>query len=513
MAAPSALPCRQLLGGLDLNSGPAAASRQGIPNVAEAASRLPVGSAVRWASLSQVVRQVVQVLTIVLLARSLPPADFGLVTMALVVTGFVALFSDLGVGSAVIQRADAPAEWLSTLFWLAVAAGVVVSVATILAAPVIADIYREPALTDILRVLSLSFAITGVGVVHQAVLERHLRYGAVAKVETTSAIAGSVAALVVAFGGGGVWSLVAMSLVTAALGAILFWIASAWRPGWSFRRHAARSGGSFGAALTTFNVANYVSRNADYFLIGRSFGPEQLGFYTLAYRLMLLPLQSVTSVINRVMFPSLSRLRDDPDRLRRIYLAGVGATAFAAFPICFGLAATAPRLIPTVLGPQWNPAVPVAIILSLVGVLQAVGASVGPVFLATGAVRMFAAWGVLSSAVVLTSFVVGLRWGIVGVASAYLVATVVLVYPSLRISLRPLSLGARDLIAVTWRTMIISLAMAMLVTAASAVIGDRVAGVAVLAIEIGLGVTSYAALSFLANRDQARLVLSQLVHA
>ena len=195
--------------------------------------------------------------------------------MAIVVIGFVTLFRDLGVGSAVIQRGGASSEWLSTLFWLAVASGIAVTIVTILVAPLIAEVYREPALTDILRALSLSFAITGLGVVHQAVLERDLRYRSVAKVETSASIAGSVAALVLAVAGGGVWSLVALTLVTALVGSALFWSASGWRPGFVFTLRDAHSGGSFGAGLTPFNLANYLARNADYFLIGRSLGPEQ----------------------------------------------------------------------------------------------------------------------------------------------------------------------------------------------------------------------------------------------
>lgn len=478
-----------------------------------APSPLRLGSPMRWASLSQVVRQGVQLVTMVLLARTLAPSDFGLMTMAIVITGFAALFKDLGVGAAVIQSSHRSPSWLSTLFWLAVGVGVAVTAILALSAPLIAQVYREPSLTDLVRVLSLSFAFTGLGVVHQAILERDLRYPQLARAEAAAAIVGAVTALGAASLGAGVWSLVAQTLVTAAVGTILLWATARWRPALHFSRREARVGGGFGAGLTTFNVVNYLSRNGDYFIIGRQLGPEQLGYYTLAYRLMLLPLQMVTAVVNRVMFPSLSRVRDEPDRFRWLYLRSVGATAFAAFPIGLGLMVTAPRLIPTILGPDWEPAVRPAMILSVVGVLQSVGASVGPVLMATGEVRTLVKWGIASSVVVLGSFVIGVNWGIDGVAAAYLVASIALVYPAFAVALRPLGIGLMEVIAETWRPLLAAIAMAGTVSAISVMAGSGGNQVIVLAIEVAAGVVAYACFSLLLNRDQARLVVARITGA
>jgi len=359
----------------------------------------------------------------------------------------------------------------------------------------------------------VTFVIPGLSVVHQAVLERQLRYGSVARVETVAAVSGSMVALVMAASGGGVWSLVGQVLVTAAMGTALFWIVSAWRPRRLFQIRTALAAGAFGVGLTTFNVTNYASRNADYFLIGRSLGPEQLGFYTLAYRLMLIPLQMVTSVVNRVMFPRLSMMQDDHDTFARVYLSGVAATAFAAFPIALGLAATAPRLIPVVLGSGWGPAIPVAIILSFVGVIQSVGASVGPVFLATGAVKALARWGAVSSVVVVAAFFLGLPWGIVGVATAYLVASLLLLYPSFSIALRPIGVDPKRILEVTLRPAAVALLMATVVVGVSRAIGDGLPDIAALTLEIGLGIVVYIGLSLIINREQTRLVLGRVARA
>ena len=475
-------------------------------------SPLQIGAAVRWVTLSQAARQAVQLLTIVVLARSLAPADFGLMTMALVVIGFLTLFKDLGVGSAVIHRAEAPDPWLSSLFWLAAAVGLAVTLLTLLVAPAVAAIYREPALTPLLRVMSASFVIVGFGVVQQAILERDLRYRLVARAETTATVMGSIAAVLVAINGGGVWSLVVQVLGTALVDTLLMWWLCPWRPSLGFRQEDAWSGGSYGAGLTTFNAVNYVARNADYFLVGRSLGPEQLGYYTLAYRLMLFPLQMVTSVVNRVMFPSLSRVRQDPERFASLYFAGVGAIAFAAFPIALGLGAVAPRLIPIVLGPGWQAAVPVAMVLSLVGLLQSVGASVGPVFLATGAIRALVGWGLVSTALVVGGFLVGLQWGILGVAVAYLFVSVVLIYPSFVVALRPLGIAVSQVVEVSWRALLIALSMAGIMVAVGSLLSGRFLDAAILAIQIGVGIGAYAGLSLMFNRTQAASLLARLRH-
>ena len=174
---------------------------------------------------------------------------------------------------------------------------------------------------------------------------------------------------------------------------------------------------------------------------------------------------------------------------------------------------TAPRLIPTVLGPEWEPAVRTAMILSLVGVLQAIGASVGPLMLATGAVGTLVKWGIASSITVVCAFVIGLTWGIEGVAAAYLVVSLLLIYPAFAIALHPIGLGLADVIAETWRPMVAAGVMAALVATVSLAAGPSVNQVAILVVEIALGVAAYSGLSLVLNRNQTRLVLARLTGA
>lgn len=485
----------------------------GSGRVARPHSGGPVGRAVRWATLSQVIRQFVQLTTVVVLARTLTPSDFGLVTVALVVIGFLTLFRDLSLGSAVIQRAEISHVLLSSMFWVAVGTGSLVFGAVFLLAPWISLLLNEPLLEGLLRVLALSFVLTGIGVVHQALLERGLQYSSVARAEMLAVSVGSVVSIALAVGGAGVWSLVAQVLIVAALTSILVWLSCPWRPSLVFDVSAARAGGGFGAGLTTYNLVNYLARNADYAIIGRTLGTEALGYYTMAYRMMLFPIQIVTAVVNRVMFPGLSRLRNDGDAMSALYLAGVASVAFAAFPIALGLASVSGRLLPLALGPGWEPAVPVAILLSVVGLFQTVGGSVGPVFLARGAIRSMVIWGVVSTTLVIAGFAIGIQWGITGVAASYVLVSIALLYPSLVVALGPVGIGIRSIAAVVWRSLLVAVLMSGCVLGAGAFLEGRVPEVATLGVQMMTGVTSYVGLSYALNRYQFRLFLRRVWRA
>jgi PST family polysaccharide transporter len=463
--------------------------------------------ATRWAAVAQAARQIGQIASALVLARLVSPADFGLMTMALVVAGFVAVMRDFGVGAAVVQAENLTEELSSTQFWMALLFGLFAAVVLVAVAPVAAAFYREPDVTDVLRVMSLTFVIASAAVVHQARLERALRFRAVATAEVAAFVIGLVVAVAVAVAGGGVWSFVAQSLAAAVVATIVLWVAGGWRPTLTITRASARFGWRYGAPLTAFNAINYVARNADYAVIGRVLGATSLGYYTVAYRLMLFPLQAIVGVVNRVMFPALASLRTEPERLRASYVRSLGGAVFLAFPIAIGIGATADRLVPLLLGPGWEPAVDVVRILSVVACLQSIGATVGPIYLATGRTGLLLAWGGVVATIVIASFVVGVNAGILGVASAYAVAQALTAYPSLAIPFRLIDLRVRDVLPTIARP----LALAILAGGLAILLG-RVSpaswpNLVVLSLQIVAVVSTYVAGSWWLNREQATLAL------
>jgi O-antigen/teichoic acid export membrane protein len=311
--------------------------------------------------------------------------------------------------------------------------------------------------------------------------------------------------------GYGVWSLVGQVLVVNLVTGIAFIAFAGFRPRARMSMDAIRLAARFGAGLTGFNVLNYFSRNADYFLIGRFLGPEALGFYTLAYRLMLFPAQNITSVASRVLFPALSMRLEDLADLRARYMHATWLIATTAFPIAAGLGATAPTLVPVVFGPRWESAVPILGILSIVAMIQSVGSPVGSIYMATGRTGLLLRWGLLSSAVVVTGFAVGLSWGAPGVAISYLVTSCLLIYPSLAIPFGIVELRVSDVARTIGRPLACTIVMTSLTLAVGAAGSGRVPTAVLLGLQVATGLASYGFATSLLNRPAVDLAMNAIL--
>lgn len=379
----------------------------------------------------QTIRLVVQVGSTILLARLLPPADFGLIAMVVAVTGLATLFGDLGLAMATVQRAQISQAQVSTLFWINVAAGALIAAAVAALAPAIAWFYGEPRLTDITLVLAVSFLFGGVAVQHKALLQRQMRFGALVALDLLAFIGGIATAIALAARGAGYWALVASPVVTAALTATLAWVFSGWRPGLPSRGSDLRALLSFGGHLTGFNLINYAARNLDNILIGWWWGAPALGLYDRAYKLLMLPVRQINQPISQVGLPVLARLQDNPARYRQAYLRILGLLLLVTLPgVVFALA-TAEVLIPLALGPQWASAVPIFWWLGLAALQQPLSNTAGWLFISQGRSRELLQWGLAGGSLSIMSFCIGLPWGPSGVAAAYAVSGLVIRMPLL----------------------------------------------------------------------------------
>lgn len=464
-------------------------------------------SGVKWSSISQVGRQGMQLLTTVILARLLSPSDFGLVGMAMVVIGFVTIFKDLGTSAALIQRKELSEELLSGIFWVNVTFGLLATVVLALIAPVAANFYHEPRIIPILGLLSLTFFISGLSILQQAILEREMAFDKLAKVELFAIASGSVVGIGTALLGAGVWSLVYQTIVVAVVTTILLWISSKWRPKIIFHWAEVKSISSYSLNLTGFQTFNYFSRNADYLLIGRYLGTQDLGYYTLAYRIMLYPLQSISSVLGRVMFPVFSQMQVDDERFRRAYLKVTGTIALVTLPMMLGLWVIAEPFVITVFGMQWKPVITLLIVLAPVGMVQSIGSTVGTIYQAKGRTDWMFRWGVAAGILVVIAFVIGLQWGIIGVALAYTVTSLILTYPNFAIPFKLINLPMKHLWQALWRPFLCSLIMLMILFGLKTVLPENLSNGMELGISVFIGVITYLFISWIINRVQIRQIL------
>ena len=232
--------------------------------------------------------------------------------------------------------------------------------------------------------------------------------------------------------------------VLAALFIVVFAsIYARWVPHFSFGLRHMKGFLGFGANLTAFNFVNYFARNTDNLLIGRFLGATPLGFYNLAYNLLLFPLNNISTTIGSVMFPALSIIQHDKQMVRDAYVTGNRYVAVVSFPLMAWLIVAAPQAIIVVFGPKWVSAIVLVQILALTGLIQSVTANTGWIFLSQGRTDIMFKWGIVCTIVVLISFVVGLRRGVEGVALAYTIANFALLYPGLAIPFRLIDLKKR----------------------------------------------------------------------
>jgi len=332
-------------------------------------------------------------------------------------------------------------------------------VTVVLVSPLAASFFRESRVAAILLVLAPTFLLSGLGMVQQAVLERKLAFEILARIEFLAAAVGSIVGIGAAMMRAGAWSLVYRSVIEISLTTILLWVHSGWKPQFTFRWKEVRPITSFSVNLTLFNITYYLTRNLDYLLIGRFLGPQALGFYTLAYRIMLYARQNVNLLVGRVMFPFYSRIQNDIERFRRTYIAVVKAIGFVIFPMIFGLVVVSQEFVSAFFGSKWQPVAVLMCILGPVALLQPIYTTTGGIYKTTGRTEWMFRVGLVSSVIIIVSFVIGLNWGIVGVATAYTIANIIIFFPGLLIALRLIHLPLKRVIRTLIQPFLSSLLM------------------------------------------------------
>jgi PST family polysaccharide transporter len=325
--------------------------------------------------------------------------------------------------------------------------GALLTTSLVLCAPLIADFYDEPRLRLLTVVLAFSFLMGSFRVVQEALLTREMAFQRLANVEIAATCLAGCAAVVMALRGCGIWSLAVLSLGLTAATSSALWIVSRWRPTASWDRGALRELLGFSSPLLGFNILNYWIRNLDGLLVGRFIGSFALGLYSRAQRLMLLPLTQISTVVSRVMFPAFSEIQHEIPALRAAYLRATRLIALISFPMMVGLLAAAESFILTVYGKAWAGVVPLLQVLCLTGLEQSVSTTVGWIYNSLGRTDIQFRWGLFAGAVRATAVIIGLRWGVLGVAVSYAVSgSVILWYPGWAIPGKLVGLRFREMV-------------------------------------------------------------------
>ncbi len=362
---------------------------------------------------------VIQSISTMVLARLLTPADFGLVAMVTAFSDLATPFADLGLSQATIQRKDVSHDQISALFWINVVIGLGLTLLMASLGPVLAWFYHEPRLKAITVLVSLIFLIAGVRAQPEALLRRQMRFSALAVRNITSMGFAVFVAIVIASRGAGYWAVVTVPLTAQFMQMALSWVMVKWRPGLPRRTAGVGSmlafGGNLAASFLTFGL----HRNADNILVGWYWGAGPLGLYSRAYSLLTLPLRQLNAPIAGVAVPAFSRIQGDPERFARYYLRAVGLMVWIGAPIFGFLFVGAEPVIRLVLGPQWHDAAPVFRILAISALGQLLLQSTVWLFVSRGKSDRLFKLLLTISPFIIGSFLLGLRFGIKGVALCY----------------------------------------------------------------------------------------------
>ncbi len=386
-------------------------------------------SGAKWSGVSIAYITLVNFVTTAILARLLSPSDFGLLGMMIVVIGLIGFLADAGVSNAIIYHQDATREELSSLYWLNFLAGIGLFIIILLFRPLAVALFKEPRLSTYLPWLATSFLVMPIGQQFGILLRKDLRFKTLTKIDVASTTISSVTAIAIALSGFGIWSLVFRAVIGSTIGAfalLAVGVRNKWLPRLYFSLSSIKRYLKFGFFQMGQRFLNHVSSNIDYIIIGRFLGVEALGFYSLAYGLITLPLSKINPIITRVAFPIFAKIQCDDERLRNGYLKMLKYISTCSFPLMAGMFVVAPLFIPVVYGAKWLPTVPVLQILCMIGALKSLGNPIGSLLMAKGRADISFYWFILAAFIMFTANIIGIKWGVVGVAWSVFIATLIL---------------------------------------------------------------------------------------
>ena len=402
-----------------------------------------------WSGIYSVLGRVINVLTqvgsTIILARLLEPDDFGLFAMMAAVASLTPVLMDLGTRDVAVRKSRVTGGEVSALFWLSVSIGVGLTLVVFLTRSFIADYYQDARLMNIAAVWTLTFLFSSLSLQHTALLRRAMRFGRLNVLEIGSNLVASAGAIVLAWKGIGYWALVLRPVISTGLYAVGVWISYPWRPGWPSPWAQVRSMITLGGQITSFALLDALARSMDRIVLGRTGGAEQVGHYQNGFNIYDNALNIFSTPIHTLAVTSLSKLRDMPDDLRRLWERGLQAVTFFAMPVFVILATTGQEIATILLGEKWRLAGELLWVIALRGPAHVIERSHGWLHVVGGTGDRWMRWGIVSCLVQLVAVACGAPFGAIGIAIAGTIVTYLLFIPAVMLSASPFGITVKHL--------------------------------------------------------------------
>jgi len=377
-----------------------------------------------WNYLSFGLSKGLNLVTVAILAHLLTPELFTVVGLATLAIDYLSILNDFGLGAALVHRRDRIDDASNVVFTFNFLIALSLSTILLFAAPYIALLFKEPAITPILRWLGLSFTINSLGSVHKSRLQRDMGFGKKIIPDMGNTLIKGGLSIGCAIMGFGAWSLVYGQLAGITVATILLWVVVPWKPRLMFDGELARQLFKYGFSIMTDRAFTIFGDSFDYLLIGLYYYQDKaaLGIYTLAYRLPDLLIINTLSVLAMVFFPAFASIQNQQDVLRKSFLSSLRYVQLLITPLCLGMLVAAEPIIRVIFGDQWLQAIPLMQVLSLYALVLSIGFHVGDIYKAIGRPDILLKLAIPIFIVRLTALWIGSQYSLIGIATGHLVA-------------------------------------------------------------------------------------------
>ncbi len=444
-----------------------------------------------------------RIVSIMTLGRLLTPRDYGVIAMVTSFTGVLSLLSGFGLFQAAIQRDTMTEGRASTLFWVNIVLGSILSAVALALAPAASAFYHEPELVLVTSVTAIAFLLTAAGIQHGALLARQMRFGASALIDIVACFSATSIAIGMALAGWGYWALVSISISIPLVTTLGVWLATGWIPKAPRLHDSVWSLLHFGGTVTLQGLLTYVAWNFDKFLLGRFWGAQAIGLYGRAQSLIMFPIDSLNATVGEVAFAALSRARDDQKRLRSYFLKGYALVVALTVPLTTTCALFADDLIVVVLGQKWADSAEIFRLLAPTILVFAIANPLGWLLNSLGLVKRGLKIALVSAPIVMVSVAIGLPYGPKGVAIAYSAAMLLKAIPVTAWAVHGTPIGISDILGALRAPLASSLVAAGFAYAAHLHFGPMLAPLYRLIVDVTLFSAVYVGLLSLSTHQRS----------
>lgn len=384
-------------------------------------------SGIKFSSIATILSTIFQTAQLIILARLLEIDDFGLMGMVAIVIRFTDLIKDLSISDAIIQKKDVTNNDLSSLYWFNIFLGFFLAIVLFISSPLIATAFDEPQLTNLIRLSSLMFVISPFSQLFRAIIIKNLDFALTARIEVIANLTGALVTIILAFLKFGVLSMILGQIVVVSINSFLFFIKGIklFKPAFHYSFEEVKKYLRFGMFKTGETIINYFNLNIDTMAIGKVLGAKALGIYNIAFNIIIIPSTRINPIINRVLFPIFSLMKDQ-DGMRKNFYKLLTVVGLINYPLFIGLIVTAPELILVMFGEKWRESIPLLQIMSGVGLLRALDNPIGPLLMARDKVDLIFKLNLLKLSLQIPCIIIAAYYyGTIGVAFTFLTLQIV----------------------------------------------------------------------------------------